>query len=129
MSQDNVLFLNEDKLRDDLQNIKEKKNASVGRDFFTGSDRLINTTLHEFGHLVYNTIRGRDSERCQEAIHSIKAWYDSDASTGDTICGWENEREWFAENYAFWRMNRTDLLSKANGNALMGILNHLKEFK
>lgn len=129
MRDDNVLFLNEDRLIYDLQNRKEKKNASVGRDFFTGSDRLINTTIHEFGHLVYNAIARSNASMCQEAIRSIKAWYDSDASTGDPICGWENEREWFAENYAFWRMKRTDLLSKAHRKELLEILTQLKELK
>lgn len=97
--------------------------------FTDSGDRLRNTVTHEFGHLVYNAIARSTSSMCQEAIRSIKAWYDSDASSGATICGWKNEREWFAENYAFWRMKRTDLLSKAHGNEIIEIFTHLKEYK
>ena len=106
-----------------------KEKPYAGRDFFVWRDRLRNTVTHEFGHLVYNAIARSTSSMCQEAIRSIKAWYDSDASTGDPICGWENEREWFAENYAFWRMKRTDLLSKAHRKELLEILTQLKELK
>ena len=106
-----------------------KEKPYAGRDFFVWRDRLRNTVTHEFGHLVYNAIARSNSSMCQEAIRSIKAWYDSDASTGDPICGWENEREWFAENYAFWRMKRTDLLSKAHRKELLEILTQLKELK
>ncbi len=66
---------------------------------------------------------------CQEAIRNIKAWYDSDASSGDPICGWKNEREWFAENYAFWRMNRKDLMSNDHEQALLETFTQLKELK
>ena len=129
MQIDNVLLLNKNELLADVYKGERKEKPTAGRSFFVWRDRLRNTVTHEFGHLVYNAIARSTSSMCQEAILSIKKWYKSDASTGATICGWENEREWFAENYAFWRMNRTDLLSKAHGNALMEILNHLKELK
>ncbi len=129
MRDDNVLFLNEDRLRDDFRTGKINKKGSAGRDFFLGGDRLTNTTTHEFGHLVYNTICGRNSEKCSGAIRNIKAWYDSDLALGDVMKGWKNEREWFAENYAFWRMKREDLMSKSHGKELVEIFTRLKEFK
>ena len=79
--------------------------------------------------MVYNAIARSNASMCQEAILSIKKWYKSDASTGATICGWENEREWFAENYAFWRMNRKDLMSNAHEQALLETFTQLKELK
>ena len=129
MQADNVLMLNKNELLADVYKGTRKEKPYAGRDFFVWRDRLRNTVTHEFGHLVYNAIARSTSSMCQEAIRSIKAWYDSDASTGDPICGWENEREWFAENYAFWRMKRTDLLSKAHRKELLEILTQLKELK
>ena len=129
MQIDNVLMLNKNELLADVYKGTRKEKPYAGRDFFVWRDRLRNTVTHEFGHLVYNAIARSNSSMCQEAIRSIKAWYDSDASSGDPICGWENEREWFAENYAFWRMKRTDLLSKAHGNEILEIFTHLKEYK
>ena len=129
MQIDNVLMLNKNELLADVYKGTRKEKPYAGRDFFVWRDRLRNTVTHEFGHLVYNAIARSNASMCQEAIRSIKAWYDSDASTGDPICGWENEREWFAENYAFWRMKRTDLLSKAHRKELLEILTQLKELK
>ena len=129
MQADNVLMLNKNELLADVYKGTRKEKPYAGRDFFVWRDRLRNTVTHEFGHLVYNAIARSNASMCQEAIRSIKAWYDSDASTGDPICGWENEREWFAENYAFWRMKRTDLLSKAHRKELLEILTQLKELK
>ena len=129
MQADNVLMLNKNELLADVYKGERQEAPSAGREFFVWRDRLRNTVTHEFGHLVYNAIARSNASMCQEAIRSIKAWYDSDASTGDPICGWENEREWFAENYAFWRMKRTDLLSKAHRKELLEILTQLKELK
>lgn len=128
MRDDNVLLVNEEQLRND-QKRKSKENPFAGRDFFTGSDRLINTTLHEFGHLVYNTIRGRSSSRCKEAVRSIKVLFDSAFSSGEVLEGLENEREWFADNYALWRMDRIHLLPKKHGKKLLEIFKQLKELK
>ena len=128
MRDDNVLLVNEEQLRND-QKRKSKENPFAGRDFFTGSDRLINTTLHEFGHLVYNTIRGRSSSRCKEAVRSIKVLFFSAFSSGEVLEGLENEREWFADNYALWRMDRIHLLPKKHGKKLLKIFKQLKELK
>ena len=81
-------------------------------------DQMRATAYHEFGHQVHQLYgtnrfsRGTSTEQflsyrrppVEERLKKV------DISGGPSEYSQENEREWFAENFAMWAMRREDLV-------------------
>ena len=88
-------------------------------------DKMRTTIYHEFGHNVHQQYRvnGWDSYFKPEVEEWLKSRATRDVRKSATRYGDKNEREWFAENFSLYFMDREDLVDPLFVRLIEAIIN------